>query len=295
MKKNILITIIVSLSITVSLAQPPGGYIINFEQTGPLQHMRIDTTTNSNNIWQIGSPAKTIFTNGFSVPNVIVTDTVNTYPINDTSRFIISNTSDKILNNYLTISGWYYANSDTLNDFGTIEFSPDKGANWIDLVNPTTYANGIYCAQKPILTGNSNGWNYFYIDIGPLRDTFNLQLGDTLLYRFTFISDNIQTNKDGLMFDDLVFEDYAFSINEIQNDNLISIYPNPTTNKITIESKEQEVLDATIYNILGELMLKKQLSTGINEIEIGSLSKGIYFYQVSDKNKIIQIGKFIME
>ncbi len=66
-------------------------YFLNFDNQHGLQHLTIDTISNPNNIWQIGSLHKTVFTNAYSVPNALVTDTINTYPINDTSTFIITN------------------------------------------------------------------------------------------------------------------------------------------------------------------------------------------------------------
>ena len=42
------------------------------------------------------------------------------------------------------LSGEYYVNSDSLTDFGLIEFSPDNGTTWIDLINDTTYANDLW-------------------------------------------------------------------------------------------------------------------------------------------------------
>jgi len=44
-------------------------------------------STQSNNIWQIGRPNKTQFTNAISQPNALVTDTILTYPTNNASSF----------------------------------------------------------------------------------------------------------------------------------------------------------------------------------------------------------------
>ena len=52
-------------------------------------HFKIDTTTYHHNIWQIGAPHKTVFSAAYTAPNVIITDTVNHYPVNDTSVFTI--------------------------------------------------------------------------------------------------------------------------------------------------------------------------------------------------------------
>ena len=45
-------------------------------------------------LWQIGSPDKTIFTEAFTLPNAIVTDTANPYPTNANSSFILKHVAD---------------------------------------------------------------------------------------------------------------------------------------------------------------------------------------------------------
>ena len=61
----------------------------------------IDTVNYPNNVWQIGKPQKTVFDSAYSYPNAIVTDTLNPYPVNDTSVFMI-----KVVSHYS--SGWSF-------------------------------------------------------------------------------------------------------------------------------------------------------------------------------------------
>src|ERR1700747_2873685 len=75
-----------------------GVYFISFEGTGvnendTCHNLYDDTISNPLNIWQIGSPHKPVFASAYTNPNVIVTDTANHYPVNDTSSFIISHTA----------------------------------------------------------------------------------------------------------------------------------------------------------------------------------------------------------
>lgn len=51
-------------------------------------YLQIDTTS-SNNIWQVGQPSKTFFDSAYSPVNAIVTDTINSYPVNNHSAFDI--------------------------------------------------------------------------------------------------------------------------------------------------------------------------------------------------------------
>src|SRR5438105_2261192 len=109
------------------------GQFLNFDDTTYRNIVTIDTLSNLNNIWRVGHPNKTVFTSAHSSPRVIATDTLNTYPINDTSSFkIIHTAGDGWASNFpgVNIEGWYYVNSDTLTDYGYIEFSPDHGNTW---------------------------------------------------------------------------------------------------------------------------------------------------------------------
>ena len=87
MKK--LIILIFILITVISYSQSGYWYSFSFDDTCHINKIEIDTTSNPNNIWQIGCPNKTEFDSANSFPNCIVTDTANPYPINDTSIFII--------------------------------------------------------------------------------------------------------------------------------------------------------------------------------------------------------------
>ncbi len=280
-----------------SFSQSSYFYTLDFEDTAALHHLRIDTVSNLNNIWQVGAPQKTIFTNAYSNPNVIVTDTINPYPINDTSSFTIVNVAHDGFTAPHTASliGEYSVNSDTLTDFGTIEFSPDNGTSWYDIINDTFITNHIYVQQHWIsLTGNSNGWQQFYVNLAPLGPLFNIQLGDTVLWRFTFISDNIQTNKDGLMFDNLYFEDYVEGIPEIQNDNLISISPNPTSNELRIhKSNVSDSQKVQVLNYRGQVLYDNSNFIG-DMIDIRQLPNGIYLLKYA-ATKYFSVKKFVVQ
>ena len=280
-----------------SFSQSSYFYTLDFEDTAALHHLRIDTVSNLNNIWQVGAPQKTIFTNAYSNPNVIVTDTINPYPINDTSSFTIVNVAGDGFTYPHTASliGEYSVNSDTLTDFGTIEFSPDNGTSWYDIINDTFITNHIYVQQHWIsLTGNSNGWQQFYVNLAPLGPLFNIQLGDTVLWRFTFISDSIQTNKDGLMFDNFYFEDYVEGIPEIQNDNLISISPNPTSNELRIyKSNVSDSQKVQVLNYRGQVLYDNSNFIG-DMIDIRQLPNGIYLLKYA-ATKYFSVKKFVVQ
>jgi len=88
--KNILLTFTISLAVASNILAQQSYENINFDNTNNIKSVFIDSVNFRHNVWQIGKPQKSIFKSAYSIPNAIVTDTINPYPINDTSSFIIT-------------------------------------------------------------------------------------------------------------------------------------------------------------------------------------------------------------
>ena len=282
------------------------NYTLTFDDSVGLQHLWIDTISNPVNIWQVGHPQKNLFGEAYSFPNAIVTDTVKPYPPNDSSVFVIKNVIGGVISN-LTLTGKYYSNTDSLHDYGKIEFSLDNGSTWTDLLNDSTLIDTIngeiihgflnyLNIEKPVLTGSSNGWANFGIDIWFQGDLYGIYR-DTVLYRFTFVSDSIQTNKDGLMFDDLGFYGLVEGIEEKGFAPIGSYcFPNPARDRLTIrfENKTRTTFELKVFDISGQVI--KELNTNSNQVvlPVQNFESGLYFYKLVDqKNKRISTGKFV--
>lgn len=283
MKKIILLFLLILHSLT-SFSQYT--YLIDFEDTATVNNLYMDTLSNPNCIWQIGQPQKNIFNTAYSVPNVIVTDSVNSYPINDTSSFIVKKTAylGLTLGHTALLSGQYQVNSDSLNDYGLIEFSPDNGMTWINLLTDTTYSAHYIWYGKPTLTGNSNGWQTFSFWHPNLGAALNIQWGDTIQYRFTFISDSIIDTLDGLMFDNLYFDDWIESVdNKKMQEVKSNAYPNPTVNTISIQLHNPTHSDfyLKVFDRSGRTVLEKSnIKNELIKLNTSNLSAGIYYYEL---------------
>src|SRR5688572_8861630 len=98
--------------------------------------VNIEFDTASTNIWQIGSPQKLIFNSASTVPNALVTDTVNYYPNNNVSSF-----HTKMYNQMfppwgiLAFQWMQKLDMDHDYDGGIVEFSIDSGATWQNAFN----------------------------------------------------------------------------------------------------------------------------------------------------------------
>jgi uncharacterized protein (TIGR02145 family) len=69
-------------------------------------------------------------------------------------------------------------------------------------------------------------------------------------------------------------------INEIFNDNSFHIFPNPAIDRVYIYCPSRKHLKIQVYNIIGEKIIQSELTGGNIEIDISSLSKGIYLIRL---------------
>ena len=257
---------------------------IDFEDSTTIaNYVVVDTVADPNNSWHIGHPNKPVFNSAASGANVIATDLVHPYPANDTSSFIVIHIAwDGWALSYpkVDIGGNYYVDSDSLSDYGFIDFSADHGATWYRADSSEGFCTWGAVEELPTFTGSSGGWRPFYYC---LQVPFPVPMGDTVLYRFTFISDSIQTNKDGLMFDDLHFEDWAEGIQEAGGQNLISVDPNPVTDELIIHStKNANDEKIRIFEPTGRIVLEDPHFKG-GAIDVRHLYAGLYLLQYEDE------------
>jgi hypothetical protein len=77
------------------------------------------------------------------------------------------------------------------------------------------------------------------------------------------------------------------------NPSTLTIYPNPSTDKITIETSASLTLSKlSILNLYGEELIIGQITESKTQIDINTLPCGIYFVRLSNEN-IIEVGKII--
>ncbi len=85
------------------------------------------------------------------------------------------------------------------------------------------------------------------------------------------------------------------SVNEIKKVNSILIYPNPATNYISIKNENVSESNLELFNILGVKRMTVMVKKGEQEIDISSLSEGIYFYNVTDSStQKTFVGKLVV-
>lgn len=275
--KNLLICFSICLNTGIFAQWEFGWYTYDFEDSLFESRISFQSSVGHSNSWQIGKPQKNNLNEAFSAVNVIITDTINSYQANDNSSFEFYHIALEGSESgyHMSFSGNYFVDSDSLNDYGLIEVSLDNKQSWINLLTDTIYNQYYFWDTYPTLTGYSAEWKYFYANLSPLTVHFGISELDTLFFRITFISDSIENERDGLMFDDLHFEDYILGISEL-NTYYIQIYPNPSSELLNfkilgLENKPKEI---TIFDILGNQV--DVIQNFSKQIDISEFSPGIY-------------------
>jgi len=301
MKKTFILILFIVIPIIHTHAQCNDEmFQIVFDDDYCLDRVITDTIADTNNIWQIGTLNKTMADTNACSTDAIMTDTINPYPANDTSSFIIKTVAT--YGTYYgckTISGLYYVQTDSLNDYGMIEFSPDNGLSWVDLLNDTVYGDNFFWYSKPVLTGHSGGCNIFECVMFDIGSAFGINVGDTLLFRFTFISDSIFDNSCGLLFDDIYMWDYIEGISDTRFRAFKSkVFPNPVAEQFTIEFDNPDAasLELAVYDIHSKPVMKLENITREKIIlNAADFKPGIYMYKLTNfKESKRSWGKFVV-
>ncbi|MFT5820736.1 MAG: hypothetical protein ACI8ZM_001983 [Crocinitomix sp.] len=289
----LLLALIPTIAFSQWFEEYPYTTYLNFDTDLNLEYIYRDTVANPDNIWQIASPNKVVFIEATSSPNVIITDSTNSYPINDTSSFIIIHEITECFDFGSGLEGKYFVDSDEGNDYGKIEFSPDNGISWILISDDTltfeswdgeiyTWPTEIYISgdisDSISFSGETVGWEDFYINLEQGREIFECEEGDTVLFKFSFISDSIFDDKDGLMFDDLVLRDLlTFGIDEA-NPIALTVYPNPTAEIIYLNAPNNEIQKVEVFNIQGRRIYTS--ITELNQVNVSNLPIGNYHLKI---------------
>ena len=79
--------------------------------------------------------------------------------------------------------------------------------------------------------------------------------------------------------------------------NGISIYPNPTIDKlnIAINSDLVSISSASIYDALGKLVMTEKLNAELTTIRTSNIDSGVYFVKITSNNREIKIEKFVKQ
>ena len=100
------------------------------------------------------------------------------------------------------------------------------------------------------------------------------------------------TNQFMVNVDDIMLYRVYNDVNEVEM-NMFTVYPNPTTEKLMVES-EVVVNQYDIYNVAGAMILSKPVDEKSFEVNVSELPAGTYIIKMS-ANGLVQTKRFVKE
>lgn len=212
--------------------------------TNIFNSIKIEIDTNAGNIWQVGKPQKIIFDSAATNPNVIVTDTINNYPVSNTSSFMFKFNP--------SFGGWgvtalQWKQKLDMNfdhDGGIVEYSVDTGATWHNTFNDPNVYNyfGFNPLNKDTLINGSfafSGTDTTWKDVWLcFQASWLNSVTDSLFIKYTFSSDTLINNKEGWMIDNMMIHTtFGHPVTDVFQEKYINVYPNPAREIVNIELK----------------------------------------------------------
>jgi len=156
---------------------------------------------------------------------------------------------------------------------------------WID---KTTDEDGFIVERK---TANSNWEEYYRLPANTIIFVEDLKAYNT---EYTYRVCTFNSITKSLPSNEVVFvtpKDPNTGIPEQANNQLFSIFPNPTHNQFTLVSSENPALK--IYNIQGSLIFEKGKCAPSEIIDLSAFSNGIYFLQANtnERKSVLKLVK----
>lgn len=258
-------------------------------------HFILDTT--AANVWQIGKPSKTIFDSAATLPNALMTDTLNTYPGNSNSSFILTYHTADFTGGITALQWVQKLDLEYKKDGGIIELSLDTGQSWknvftdpniynfygFDTNNVDTLPNG-----QVGFTGTDSTWKNVWLCF----DSYWLnQATDSMLVRYTLVSDGNDTKQEGWMIDNyLAHITWIHTITEEEQKAYLKVFPNPTNGRVYIKAKRMEgehiIEEMQLINQQGAIVQEFGMSPTKFFIDIGHHPAGMYKLRVKTNKRV---------
>jgi hypothetical protein len=286
-------------------AQVPYYQYFDGANTNPANSIIVGIQTSSTNIWQIGKPQKTLFSSASTTPNVIVTDTINKYPMNNVSTFTFALKNPTFPAPAITAIRWKQKlDMDQGLDGGIVEYSSNSGNTWINAFNNTNVYMfyGFQPANKDTLpsgefcfSGTDNAWRDIWLCLGWPITTAN----DTIMLRFKFKSDSVNTLKEGWMMDNfMAYFTIMHPVKSISQEKNLVVYPNTTSGILNVETKNHGdkgyIMFVELFDMSGKLIESYGQNSAKVVLDISKYPDGMYNLKVVS-NSITTVFPVILQ
>ena len=184
----------------------------------------------------------------------------------------------------------YYAATDCTSAMATAANNPEM--NYIT-VNTTEIPSGlrfIFVNGQPVLAWNEalHAQYYNVYRNGELiaeNLTYPLFTDETAVaqqpYRYTVTGKTLFVESNP---SNEVYVDWTTGVEELSDIQGIEIYPNPTSNQLTIEGKA--INQVVVFNLMGQEMLRQNVNANKAVVSMGLLPEGTYFVRIETEQEV---------
>ncbi len=153
--------------------------------------------------------------------------------------------------------------------------------NWLATFVDTVTGNGSACTLAHASNGKFYGTNPFGA-LNSAGDVYEFDaVTDTIIKKFDLASHQLKQSNSDLIEIDLGI----LSTRPIDSKPLFTIFPNPSSGKIILQSAITTLGEIQIFDIAGKNILEYQVSSFPVTIDIGNLTQGIYILKlIADSN-----------
>lgn len=266
-----------------------GGFQLGFEDSTQYKYVALDTSS----IWSISKPDKNILFLPTEDRNfgdfAIVTSKNNNYPKNLHSSFQLKLFIESA--DLFTFSFYHKYDFDQYNnDGGIIEISHDMGLTWQNIILDSSIVGNIKNIQgfyskfdtigsHPDLVGFTDQQEEMkYAGFSFWRDERFLY--DTLLVRFSIISDSVESNNEGWLLDRIYFSGALVGIEDHFGDiQEFSVFPTPASDYVKVQSKNGiEIHSIELISLNGIIMRTVKYWPILN---LNGILPGLYLIKVN--------------
>lgn len=269
----------------------------------------------TSNIWQIGNPNKPPLDSTFYQPNALLTDTLYSYPINNHSVFELRAKRPPccpyLCWSDMLLSFAYIADVDSLCDGLYIEVSYNDSETWTNIFNDTFAdamgSNAFNNFPNDTLSNGEWGISHLYQNIPAWFSYFEVAwnwdeqngtqfLVDSVAFRFHFISDSINSGKQGIEIMAIYFRvDHMCGVN-VDNNSIESpsLFPNPIILTSVIKLDKDDKYELKVFDVTGRLFLLDYFSGTEYKIGQNEFLPGYYYYIISSSNSLRMKGSFVV-
>jgi hypothetical protein len=175
--------------------------------------------------------------------------------------------------------------SDSVANYTSLAFSPTNGEPFV------AYQDWANLRKATVMQFNGDSW----VVVG----NAGFSAGDAESTNLTFsqsgqpyvsYSDGADSGRITVMKYDSVY----FGINELQ-ESMLSVYPNPAIDKMTIEiTGNVNGSNLSIRNLNGQELITRQITQPKTTIDVSNLPSGVYFVRLTN-DKTVEVGKFVKQ